>query len=400
MPPERPTRLVSLDVFRGLTIAGMLVVNTPGHGSSTFQALKHARWNGCTPTDWIMPFFLFIVGVSMSLSFAARRARGEDDGAMLRHAARRSAILFALGLLYNWFPFVGWSLDTCRIPGVLQRIAFCYLLVAVIALRLTIRAQIVTGAALLIGYFAAMTMAPVPGRGVVALTYENANANLAAWLDQLLMGRHLQYGKRDWDANGLLASLPAAATMLIGAFVGRWLQGGGHANHDKNRLGRLAFAGAALAFAGWIWGGLPGWSGVLSLGEPRLRAAWVFAINKPIWTSSYVLFTGGLACVLLAGCIWVIDVRRFVALNMPFVVLGANPILAYILASFHDRVMRLVKLGDEGFRRSLHALVFDGVFASWLPGRALASLAYALAFTAFWTLVMCVFYRKRIFLKV
>ena len=218
-PSAGGMRLRALDVLRGVTIFAMMRVNKQGNHDGGYAALQHVPWHGATPTDWIFPFFLFMVGVALPFSIARRRQQGATNAELLRHAASRAAILFVLGVFEKNFPFLNTAWDTFRIPGVLQRIAFCYLAATALLLYASRRLQMVIGGGLLIGYWLLLAFVPVPGVGVVPMTAEFASQNWAAWVDQLTMGRHLGYGGRTWDANGLLSSLPSIVTIDRGIIV-------------------------------------------------------------------------------------------------------------------------------------------------------------------------------------
>lgn len=254
-------RLVSLDVFRGVTVAGMLLVNNPGTWSAIYPPLAHAPWHGWTPTDLIFPFFLFIVGITTELSLRARRARGDDEGAIVRQVLRRGALIFLFGLLLSGFPFFTWPptlegasflervvhrVEHWRIMGVLQRIGLAYLCGALLTLRTTLRQQLLIVAALLCGYWALMTLVPVPDTGVPGrFVLDKPDQLLSAWLDRTVLGvDHLWSGAKTWDPEGLLSTLPAIATMICGTFAGRWI-----AEQQRPLTERLAamFAVGALA---------------------------------------------------------------------------------------------------------------------------------------------------------
>jgi len=366
-------RLVSLDAFRGLTIAGMLLVNNPGTWSAIYAPLRHAPWHGWTPTDLIFPFFLFIVGVAMVLSFERLQARGATRGALVAKAARRAAILFALGLVLHGFP--RYDFATTRIPGVLQRIALAYLCATPAVLWLRWRGQAVLCAVLLLGYWALMTLVPVPGVGPGVL---EPGKDLGAWIDRAVFGeQHLWSQSRTWDPEGLLSTLPAIGTVLIGALVGRWLR------TDRTPLEKtvgLFVAGNVGLFLGLAWDA-------------------VFPINKPLWTSSYVLFTGGMACHVFAMCYWLIDVRGQRRWATPFVIYGMNAIAAFFLSSLFARILTLIRVGAGEERMALKTWIFQNVYASWLSPIN-ASLAFALTYVLFWLGVMWVLYRRKIFIKV
>lgn len=381
-PPAQRERLVALDVFRGLTIAGMLLVNNPGTWGAIYPPLRHAAWHGWTPTDLIFPFFLFIVGITTHLSLSARRARGDDEGMLVRQVLRRGAIIILLGLLLSGFPFIpkyGFDLSTLRFPGVLQRIGVAYIAAGLLTLRTSARTQVVIVTMLLLGYWAAMTLIPVPGTGALgAVALATPDGSIAAWLDRTLLGNHLWRQSRTWDPEGILSTLPAIGTAMLGVFVGRWIAA------PRPLLERIAglFAIGALAMvAGLIWN-------------------WWFPINKNLWTSSYVLFTAGMACVTIATCIWLIDVQRITGWTKPFVVFGMNPILAFVGSGMMARLMgSIIKVERDGEAVSLQRAIYDSAFASWLAPMN-ASLLYAVCFVAFWLLILWALYKKGVFLKV
>ena len=370
-PPPARERLLSLDVFRGLTVAAMLLVNNPGTWSAVYDPLEHAAWHGWTPTDLIFPFFLFIVGVAMSYSFPGQLARGISPGRVFARAAKRSAILFGLGLLLAAFPYYNLDLAHLRIPGVLQRIGLAFFLASAVVLFLRPRAQAAVAAALLLGYWAAMTLVPVPGYGAGDLSKDG---NLAAYVDRAVLGtNHMWAAARTWDPEGLLSTLPAVATVLLGVFAGRWMRGERSA---AERLVGMFVAANVLLVGGLIW-------------------AAAFPINKNLWTSSYALFTAGMALHVLAMCHWAVDVRGWRRWARPFAAFGVNAIAAFFLSGVMARLLNLVKVGDV----TLKGWIFDHAFASWLSP-VNASLAFALCFVLFWTAVMEAMYRRKIFIKV
>jgi predicted acyltransferase len=387
--PVSPSRLrlESLDVFRGLTIAGMILVNNPG--AAAYWPLDHAdelmaahpsgwypgkTWvdaNGWTPTDLIFPFFLFIVGASMVLSFAARRARGDSRRLLMKHAARRSALILLIGYAIRILPYVDFS--HMRYPGVLQRIAVVYLFAAVITLWTSTRGRILWIAGLLAGYYAISRFVPVPGCDPSA--WMTQHCSLAGFIDRKLMLGHLY--RRDFDPEGLLSTLPAIATTLLGTLAGEFLHG---ATSLSKKLRGLALAGIVGVAAGYAW-------------HP-----W-FPISKPLWTSSYVLFTAGAACLLLALCWWLIEMRGWHAWSRPFLWLGSNAIVAYALSTFIGKLWSIIKLSDAGNSVTLQAWIYEHWFAP-LAQEKNASLAFALCYVALWTLVAWGLYRKKIFVKV
>jgi predicted acyltransferase len=364
-------RLLSLDAFRGVTIAGMLLVNNPGSWSAIHPPLAHAAWHGWTPTDLIFPFFLFIVGVSMTFSLAARTGRGDDRGALLRSAARRAAILFALGLVLHGFPNY-LDLNTLRIPGVLQRIALAYFAATVIVLYLSRHGRMVATAALLLGYWAIMMLVPVPGGNPGVL---EPGLDIGAYIDRAVFGEaHLWRSARTWDPEGLLSTLPAVGTVLLGAFAGAWLRSD---RDPATKAAGLFLAGNAGLVLGLIWHPL-------------------FPINKNLWTSSYVVFTAGMASHFLGVCYWLIDVKGYRAWAKPFVIFGVNAIAAFFLSGLFARLLTMIPAPGG---TTLKGFIYNTFFTPVLSP-VNASLAYAVCFVLLWLGIMTVFHRRRIFIKV
>ena len=387
--PGGSSRLESLDVFRGLTVAAMIMVNDPGTWSAIYWPLGHAdeqasahpsgwyagkTWidpNGWTPTDLVFPFFLLIVGISMVFSFAKRQERGDSRSKLIQHAARRSALILAIGWLIRLQP--NFDFTHMRWPGVLPRIALVYLCVAAITLWTSRRGRIAWIAGLLAGYYVVMRFVPVPGCDHA--TWMTQHCSLAGWLDRKLMLGHLY--EPDFDPEGLLSTLPAIATTLLGTLAGEFLRG---ASSLTYKIRGLAIAGVVGMAAGYAW-------------HP------FFPISKPLWTSSYVLFTAGAGCLLLALCMWLIDARGWRKWDRPFLWLGANAILAYALSTFFSKEGSIIKVAEGGRRVPVHAWIYAHWFAPLAQPKN-ASLAYALCYVTLWTLVAWAFYRKRIFLKV
>ncbi len=366
-----PGRLVSLDVFRGLTIAGMILVNNPGTWSAIYWPLEHAQWHGWTPTDLIFPFFLFIVGVSMVLSFNSRRQRGATQGKLLLHVLRRSAIIFAIGFFLAAYP--RFNMATVRIPGVLQRIAVVYLLSSLVVLYLGRRGRAMTIMSLLLGYWAVMMLVPVPGFGAGDLSMDG---NLAGFIDRKLMLHHL-YIKERFDPEGVLSTFPAIATALLGAFLGEWLRSGVRA---LDKLKWMLAGGLAAVVVGRLWG------------------IW-FPINKNLWTSSYVLFTAGLAAITLGVCYWLVDIKRTQLWARPFLWLGMNAITVFALSSFLAKCMGIYRVNVDGQQMSWKALVYQRGFAQ-LAQPVNASLLFALAYLLLFVVLAWTMYRTKIFIKV
>lgn len=403
-PPSTRERLVSLDVFRGLTVAGMLLVNDPGTWSAIYPPLRHAEWHGWTPTDLIFPFFLFIVGITTQLSMAARRARGDDEAALRRQILRRAGLIFLFGLLINGFPFFTWGeiagnadptfmerivdrLHHWRIMGVLQRIALAYLVSALIATRATIRTQIIITAALLLGYWIVMTVLPVPGTNGTpgALLLDRPETTMAAYWDRVLLdwrrfglGNHLWSGSVTWDPEGFLSTAGAIATALLGNLVGRWI---GQPKPLVERVAAMLAVGAIAMMVGLMWN-------------------WVFPINKGIWTSSYVLFSAAMATVALATIMWLVDLHNQRGWTKPFVIYGMNPMVAFVGSAIMARLIySLLRVEYNGQSVSLQNWMYQTAFASWLSPMN-ASLAFAVAFVTFWYAVLALLYRRNIFFRV
>jgi predicted acyltransferase len=360
-PPGAPPRLLSVDALRGLTVAAMVLVNNPGTWSAVYGPLQHAEWHGWTPTDMVFPFFLFVVGVSIPLALGPALERGAS-GLPVR-VLRRAAVIFALGLLLHALPF--FPLATLRIPGVLQRIAVCYLLAALLvgATRGARgwRVQAVTAGALLVGYWLLMTKVAAPGQEAGDLS---PDGNLAGYVDRLVLGsRHIWQATRVYDPEGILSTLPATATTLLGVLAGHWLRAGQVTGRAGAQIvGGLAVGGVAAAALGWLWG--------LS-----------FPVNKPLWTSSYALLMAGLAALVLAACHWVIEVRGRRGWAAPFALLGVHALTLFFLSSLMAKVLFIVRVGAGGPR--LQTWLFEHVFAPW-ASPVDASLAYALAYVLLW----------------
>ena len=372
------SRLLSLDAFRGATIAGMILVNNPGSWSHIYWPLRHAEWHGWTPTDWVFPFFLFIVGVSITLALSRRVESGGPQRDLYLKIARRSLVIFALGLLLSGFPFFEFS--TIRITGVLNRIAVCYFFAAIIFLKTDWRKQLLITAALLVGYWAIVALIPAPGYAAGDLSKEGS---IASFVDRKLLGNHIwRGGGRVYDPEGILSTLPAIATTLCGVLAGHWMR---RTRDDYEKVAGMFAAGVACVMVGWAW-------------NPWLP------INKPLWTSSYVLFTAGWALLLLALCYWLIDIKNYRRWSLPFVVFGVNALAVFVLTGLVARAMTLkewwnLPRADGTAGAVLQTYLYQNLFASWLSP-VNASLAYALCFVLVWLGLMTILYRKKIFIKV
>lgn len=329
--------------------------------------------NGWTPTDLIFPFFLFIVGISMMLSFAARRAAagGDSRQALLKHVVQRSAMILLIGYTIRILP--NFHVAHMRYPGVLQRIAVVYLCASVITLRSSNRARVIWIAALLAGYYALLRLFPAPGCDPAAWMTEHCS--LAGLIDRTIMPGHLY--RVDFDPEGLLSTLPAIATTLLGTLTGEFLRS---AASLSRKLRGLVLGGVAGVIAGYIW------------------HAW-FPISKPLWTSSYVLFTAGAACLVLALCWWLVEMRGWQQWAKPFLWLGSNAILIFALSEFGTKLGEIIKVHDGAKTIALQTWIYQHWFAPIAQPNN-ASLAFALCYLALWTLLAWSLYRKKIFVKV
>jgi predicted acyltransferase len=374
-------RWLSVDVLRGLTIGFMIMVNNNGGSDQAYWAMKHANWNGFTPTDLVFPTFLFLVGISTVFSTQARLAKGDTQSSLLFHTIRRALILFLLGLLVNSFPF--FHLHTLRFYGVLPRIAICYLIVAILYLYSpSWKNKAAIAAAALIGYWALMRFVPVPGYGVPTHTIPllDHDANLTAWLDrQIFPASHLYEKTR--DPEGLLSTLPAVATTLLGMLTGIWLRS---TRSIVQKARGIAFAGCAGLLLGGLWN-------------------FDFPVNKKLWTSSYVLYAAGWSLLLLALCIYLIDVRGArrtdAATRKSFLVLlvfGTNAIAAYVLSELLPGALDLIHPHPAvPFPRWFYVSILH-----LIPYAPMASMAYCILFAAVCWLPIYLLYRRRIFLKI
>jgi predicted acyltransferase len=374
---ELPARLTSLDVFRGATVAAMILVDNAGDWEKTYAPLLHAKWHGWTPTDLVFPFFLFIVGVSITLSLGRRRD-STPRRELERGIWRRSALLFLVGLAVNWFPYytVVWS--RARIPGVLQRIAVVYLVSALAYLRLGPRARAVLAATLLVGYGLVLRFVPAPGALAGDLSPEH---NVAFAVDRFILGAHVwRYSPGPGDPEGILSTLGAIVSCLAGLAAGDWLRGA--RTRAEGLRGLLAW-GAATVAAGLL---LDRW-------QP---------INKNLWTPAYVLFTTGAALLCLSALRLVDERPRAPRWTRPFTVFGVNAILAFVGIAILARLLAVIKLAEPAAASgtiSLQKWLYGRVFTPYLPDYV-ASLAWALANVALWLAVLAWLDRRRIYLKI
>lgn len=464
-------RLISLDVFRGMTIAAMVLVNNPGTWSAIYGPLKHAEWHGITPTDYIFPFFLFIVGVAIPIALGRRIEAGLTNATYLKIFSR-AATIFAVGLMMSAIPFfdfakteipdavkifivlgytaalflylwgktkialiaaatcialtfgfwlsgflvVPYNVGGMRIPGVLQRIAVCYLVVSIIFLHTNWKQQSMIGAALLLVYWALMTLVPVPGCDIT--TIDDKACNLAAYLDRLILTEdHIWRSAKVFDPEGILSTIPAIVTTLTGVLTGTWLirsdegrvtsdESGGESqivsdwptvadvadssrplslvttSSSLNKVAGLFFAGAVAIAVGWSW-------------------SLVFPLNKSLWTSSYVVYTSGLALLTLASCYWLIDIKGYKRWAKPFVIFGVNALALFVFSGIMARLMGMIRVAgpEVGKEITLQQWIFNNIFLS-VASPINASLAYAVTFILLWLFLMWLLYRKNIYIKV
>jgi len=383
---QKPARLLSLDVLRGLTIGFMILVNNQT-GAGAFGPLRHAQWNGFTPTDLVFPTFLLLVGLSTVLSTEARIARGVPRATIFLHTLQRSGLLFLLGLVVNNFPF--FHLHTARIYGVLPRIAVCYLMVASLYLAVrTMRSRALILAAIaafcLVLYWVLMRFVPVPGFGVPTheIPINDPDGNLTAFLDRHVFAASHLYEKTR-DPEGLLSTIPSVATALFGILAGIWLR---TSRSIAQKAKGIEYAGIAFLLLGGAW-------------------HFTFPINKKLWTSSFSLWAGGWSLLLLALSIYLIDVLRVgrkkngddhPAIYKPFLVFGTNAIAAYTVSELMDSLLSAIHTASGSNVKQPYIAALTHTFAN----SGIASLLYSLSFVAVCWLIVYSLYRKRIFLKI
>lgn len=451
MSEAAPQRLISLDVFRGMTIAGMVLVNNPG-GSPVYWPLDHAEWNGLTPTDWIFPFFLFIVGVSISISLGRRKQQGVT-GKTYRQIIIRAASIYLLGAAISVVPFfqfqatdapdplkmlvwlafaaalffllmrnfklagifaavavlgiaglnvagynvVPYNFGTFRIAGVLQRISVCYLVTSLIFLHTNWKQQVGISVVLLLGYWLIMTVIPVPGCEITSVS--DKACNLAAYLDRLIITEnHIWRGGKVYDPEGILSTIPAIVTSISGVLTGLWLvgtqaaslraSGTGEESANRHDESRRLEACSGMFFFGVV---------LLALG-----LIWnsYFPLNKSLWTSSYVLATTGLALLVLSCCYWLIDIKGYARWAWPFRVFGANALALFVFTGIFARMIAAYRVpGPDGQPITIQRWVINNVFLN-LAQPIDASWMFAVSFILIWLFLMWLLYRKNIYVKV
>src|SRR5256714_1664582 len=376
------TRMLSLDVFRGMTVAGMILVNNPGTWGAIYSPLEHATWNGWTPTDLIFPFFLFIVGVAITLALSRRV---ESDGSrrdLYLKIVRRSLIIFALGTFLAWFPFYNFTthtfigFSTVRLTGVLDRIAICYLFAALIFINTSWRRQAVIVAVLLLAYWAILMLVPAPGFAAGDLTKQGS---IASYVDRTLLGNHIwKGGDKIYAPEGLLSTTGALATTLCGVLTGHFLRS---RREPLEKVSAMFAAGTGCIIVGWAWN-------------------YWFPINKSLWTSSYVVFAAGVARGLPPPSFWPLAIQSHKRRAGPLALFPPKTLSGFFLTGICAKLLTLIKLtGADGKPVALQTVILKNLFLSW-ASPVNASLAFALCFVLIWLGLMAILYRRGIIIKV
>ena len=368
-------RLLSLDVFRGITVAFMIIVNNPGDWGNLYWPLEHAHWNGCTPTDLVFPFFLFIVGVA--IPFADKAKNTDTHTSKYNKIVIRGLKLFGLGLFLSLFP--KFNIETVRIMGVLQRIALVYMVCSILYLKASNRMLIIWLIGCLASYYLLMNFVPVPHFGLPNLEPET---NFGAWLDRTIVTEpHLWKTAKTWDPEGLLGTIPAIGNGILGILSGKKLLETKLTSFDKIKW--LFIFGTIALFIGFIWN-LAG-----------------FPINKSLWTSSFTLFTSGLGMIFLAILYYLIDYKGWKKHSSFFVVFGVNAILAFFLSGLIPRILGMIKLksADDELISTSHWIYLNWISPLFSHPKN-ASLAGAITFLLILFIPFYVMWRKKIFIKV
>ncbi len=368
-------RFTALDVFRGMTVCFMIIVNTPGNGETSFSPLLHAHWHGFTPTDLVFPSFLFAVGNAMS--FVMQKWAGMPQSTVLLKILKRTAIIFLLGYLMYWFPFVRWEdghltvapISNTRIFGVLQRIALCYGIASLLAYYFKPKTVAIFGVAFLLIYWALLYIFGDPSDPLGMIT--NAGTKLDKWL---MADSHLYHGEGvAFDPEGLLSTLPAIGNVIGGYLVGLFLQKSGK---TYEALAKLLLAGCALIAIAYFWNLL-------------------FPINKKLWSSSFVLYTVGLDCVIISAVVYLIDFKNKTSWNYFFQVFGRNPLFIYLLSELGVTILYMTKVSPN---ESLFQWLFNSIFKH--AGMYVGSLLFAICFMLVCWLVGYWLDKKKIYVRV
>lgn len=419
-------RLISLDVFRGFTILSMTIVNNPGSWASIYPPLEHAEWHGCTPTDLVFPFFVFIMGTAIPFAMPTKHF----DLVVFNKIMVRSLRIFCLGLFLAYFSrielfglegvsllllrlaitfivayallgnftlkiktylvlgifaimiFLAYSqieaFQDVRIPGVLQRIGIVYFFASILYLKTNLKTQLIVAASILLGYWILMAFVPVPGFG--AANFEKGT-NLAAWLDNLLLNGHLWSFSKTWDPEGILSTLPAIGTGILGMFIGQILN---LPIPKIEILKKLAITGIVLLISGLLWN-------------------IVFPINKSLWTSSYVLYTAGIATLCLTLLYYIIDVSNYKKWAKLFLIWGVNPMIVFFFSGIIPRVLSSIKIQSPELAAepiNLQTLIYKFWIAPCFENPLNSSLAYPILYAIFWSFILWIFYKKNLIFKV
>jgi predicted acyltransferase len=359
------TRLTSLDAMRGFTIAAMILVNYPGSWKFIYDPLEHVEWNGLTPTDLIFPFFLFIVGVSIALSFTKLLEKGSLKKELYKKIIFRALKIFAVGIFLSLIP--NFDFYHIRFAGVLQRISIVFLVCSFVFLNTSFKAQVWMGVITLIGYWLVMTLIPTPGVGEVSL---ERGVNLAAWVDSILLPGRMWQGT--WDPEGILSTFPSIVTGITGLLAGHLLLSKRTPHEKVNLLMVFGFIAVAM---GYVWG-------------------LTFPVNKNLWSSSFVLVTSGLASLLLGTLYYIVDIRNHTSGTKPGIIFGANAIAIYFISDIISILFYSIKFGaaslNEHFMQTFTTVGLDPRFVSML---------YAIIFVCINFCIAYILYKKRIFIK-
>ncbi len=370
---QKGERLVSLDAFRGITIAMMILVNNPGSWGHVYSPLLHAKWHGWTMTDTIFPFFMFIVGVAMTFSFAKRLERGDARSQLFAKVVKRSVILFLLGLILAGFP--KFNLGTIRIPGVLQRIAVCYFFAAIIVMYTGWKGRAFWAFAIIVIYWAIVKLIHAPIGYEASVTGQEGL--LHDYIDTRVLSGHL-YRERP-EPEGILSTLPAISTILLGVLTGNWLHSARSKMEKLVGLFIMANVGIVVGSVMGIW----------------------FPINKKIWTSSYVVFMAGMALHFLAMCYWLIDIKGYKRWATPFVIYGTNAIAVFFASGIVARLIgRYITVPIADGELALKPWIYQNIFVPWSGDLKMASLLFAISYIVFWLLVLLPLYKKKIYIRV
>ncbi|MCK5148836.1 DUF1624 domain-containing protein [bacterium] len=360
-------RLQSLDLFRGIAVLGMLLADFPGSWDSIFSPFQHAHWNGWTQTDLIFPSFLFIVGISITLSYNKHLTQGTPIKKLLLKALKRSAILFVLGMITNiFYSYPAFEWPTFRIMGVLQRIAIVYFVATTIALYFNFKKIVLTSFTILLTYWGAMTLITVPGYGSpdLAIYPEGITSNLAAWIDMKVLGTHVFAWTKPWDPEGLLTTLPALVNVLAGILAGRWIL---QKRNESEKTTWMFIVAIGLILLGCVW-------------------HFTFPVNKKIWSSSYVLLSSGIGLSFFSALYWLLDVKKIKFPIHPFNILGMNAIGIFTACYLFDGAMYHIPISKGGTEIVLRDFLYSTFYASWLQPMW-ASFLYTIIFIVIWIFI-------------